>query len=89
MITFNNACIIASNYYKDNLNANGLAEAREAENCFIFCAGKKGGINIGGAVICIQKADGTVSVLKFPSKESTALYNAASKIEIPSEFIDE
>lgn len=89
MITFDNACLIASDYYKNNLNVLGLAEAREAKNCYIFGSGKSGSINIGGAIICVQKTDGKVSVLKFPSKENTALYNSASKIEIPSNFISE
>ena len=87
MITYFDACLIAYNYYKNSLNAVGLSEAREAEGCYIFGAGKCNSANIGGAVICVQKNDGFVSVLKFPSKESSALYRTAVKIEVPDDFL--
>ena len=86
MITFYRACSIAYEFFRDNLNAGGLAEAREAENCFIFSAGRSNSINIGGATICVRKMDGEVSVLRFPSKESSNLYKSSHSISVPEEF---
>ena len=86
MITLYDACSIAYDYFRNNLNGSGLAEARETENCYIFGAGKSNTINIGGAVICVRKTDGEVSVLRFPSKESSTLYNSSHSVSIPGEF---
>ena len=86
MITLYTACSIAYDYFRNNLNGAGLAEAREAENCFIFGAGKSNRINIGEAVICVRKIDGEVSVLKFPSRASSTLYNSSHSVSIPEGF---
>ena len=86
MITLYSACSIAYDFFRNNLNGTGLAEARETEDCFIFGAGKSNSVNIGGAVICVRKTDGKVSILKFPSKESSKLYNSSQSITVPEKF---
>lgn len=87
MISYFEASVLAFNFFKENLNVLGLAEAMENENCFIFVGGKHNCTNIGGVAICVDKQNTGIKVLDFPSKENTQLIKNSKCKEIYSEFI--
>lgn len=89
MISFFDACSAAFSFYQNQMHITGLAEAKEAEDCYIFGGGKKNTINIGGVIIRIDKQDGALSVLSFPSRDNALLIRSAKNLSIPDEFVRE
>lgn len=86
MITLLQACEIAKNYYEDRFNVKGLAGVSETDTCYVFSGGPGRQIAVGGVTLCIDKTSGHASVLKFPSKDSTAIVRAAIPVSLPDEF---
>lgn len=88
MITYYQASKIAYDYFKSKCNIVGLSEAMENKTCFIFSCGKANTANFGGITIAVDKVNSNVSVLRFPSKESTNIIKNSVQLEICKDFID-
>lgn len=86
MINYNKACALAFDYFKNKLKVIGLAQAYESSHNYVFCGGKKNAVSIGSCIISIEKENGTISPLKFPSKENSELIKNATPIDVPIEF---
>ena len=82
MITFEKACVIALEYYKQNRGIDSLAKALDGDDFWYFIGGKPGAMRVGGTVISVRKSDGSVGVVDLPSKENFALLRKATPIEL-------
>lgn len=87
MINYNEACALAFDYYKNKLQVIGLSQAYESSHSYVFCGGKKDIVSIGSCIIAIDKENGNISPLKFPSKENSELIKNASTLDIPNNFL--
>lgn len=83
MITYENACAIAKEYYKQNLNINDLSKALKGDNCWFFSGGIPGEVRIGSTIISVSESDGTVNIVELPSKTNLALLRKAVPVELP------
>ena len=81
MISLSQACSIALRFYEEKIHVHGLAAVRETEQFFVFSGGSNQQRSIGGVTLCVDKKDGAVSILKFPSRESTAVIRASTPVE--------
>lgn len=86
MITYKQASQIAFDYFNKCLNVKGIAEAMETPAQFVFCGGRKNEVNIGGITITVDKQTAKITVLKFPSKDSTQIINSAKELDVLNEF---
>lgn len=86
MITYKQASQIAFDYFNKCLNVKGIAEAMETPVQFVFCGGRKNEVNIGGITITVDKQTAKITVLKFPSKDSTQIINSAKELDVLNEF---
>lgn len=86
MITYKQASQIAFDYFNKCLNVKGIAEAMETPAQFVFCGGRKNEVNIGGVTITVDKQTAKITVLKFPSKDSTQIINSAKELDVLNEF---
>lgn len=87
MIDYNEACALAFDYYKSKLQVIGLAQAYDSSYNYIFCGGKNNVVSIGSCIIAVDKENGDISPLKFPSKENSNLIKNATPLDIPNEFL--
>lgn len=79
MITFDNACNIAYNYFKNISNQYVLTSALENDSYWIFYGGILDKIEYGGKGIKVKKIDGTIETFYLP-KELKLLHVS---VEIP------
>lgn len=86
MITYKQASQIAFDFFNKCLNVKGIAEAMETPVQFVFCGGHKNEVNIGGITITVDKQTAKITVLKFPSKDSTQIINSAKELDVLNEF---
>lgn len=86
MVTYKQASQIAFDYFNKCLNVKGIAEAMETPAQFVFCGGRKNEVNIGGITITVDKQTAKITVLKFPSKDSTQIINLAKELDVLNEF---
>ena len=86
MITYKQASQMAFEYFDKCLDVKGIAEAMETPAQFVFCGGRKNEVNIGGVTIIVDKKTANITVLKFPSKDSSLIVNSAKELDVLNEF---
>lgn len=87
MITLNDACVIAAEYFENKFGIKGLSKVKDGEDRFLFYGGKLGQVYIGGVIVYVMKADGTAGILEFPSKASTSIIRESAEIPVPQEYV--
>lgn len=83
MISFERACKIAEDYYKQNYSNIQLLKALDGDDCWYFCGGKPGVVRVGNTVISVEKSNGEIGVVNYPSKESFAKLRKATPVDLP------
>lgn len=83
MISFEQACDIAKEYYKQKLNINGLAKALKGDDRWFFSGGTPGELRVGNTIISVNETNGEVCIVDLPSKENFALLRKAVPVELP------
>lgn len=80
-MTFDQALNMAEQYYGD-LNHTSVTRALDAQTHWIFYGGRKDEIEIGGAGIKINKADGQIEDFILPDDENFELLERSTKIDL-------
>ena len=86
MITFEQACIIARDFFRESRGEGQIASALESKAAWVFYPGNDEVIEVGGAGVLIDKATGTTSDFILPSEEGFAFLDSSQPKEVPSCF---
>lgn len=76
---FEDACVLALEYFENNVKLYGLAAASEDNNYWYFSGGKDGKNLIGNIVISISKNDGKIEIVDILLDE---VYERLSKSKV-------
>lgn len=87
MFNFSDACLIAYNYFKQQLGLDGIAVATENPDYWFFSGGNTAAAaQIGVEIISVSKADGHMAYVDFLSDEGYETVKASSPLTVPAEF---
>ncbi len=85
MDNFDKACRIAYEYYKEAWHINGLLEAKDLGEKWIFYPNNKDSF-FGGNHITVSKIDTKIEEFFLPDKENFELLKKAMVVDVPKEY---
>lgn len=85
MISFEKACKIAYDYYKEH-SKKGLGEANDLGDSWLFSGGDPDAIDDGGYAITVDKKSGKVEDFILPNKRNFERLAKAVPEDIPMEY---
>ncbi len=86
MITFDRACELALNHYKQTLGIEGIYRPYDIGNAWVFNGGREDEPRVGIQKISVSKDDGKISAFNLPSPRNFALLDAGIAIELPEKY---
>lgn len=86
MISLTQACELAQAYFEKTTGTQGISNILQGADYLIISNGLYGKRQVGGLIILVNMQDGSIRMLRFPSKEGFALSEAAERIEVPQAF---
>ena len=85
MITFEKGCKIAFDHYKKH-GKNGLCEANDLGDSWLFAAGDPEAVEDGGYSITVDKATGKIEPFILPNMENFRRLEKAVQMTVPDEY---
>lgn len=86
MIDLDMACKAAYEYFKNELQIDGLAAVTEDGAHWFFSGGVPGKPMIGNIILSVYKADGSIETVDYLSDDGYELIHNSSIVELPSIF---
>lgn len=85
MITFEEGCKAAFDYYKEH-GKKGLSEANDLGDAWLFAGGDPDVIEDGGCAITVDKENGEIADFILPDEENFERLAKAEPVDIPREY---
>ena len=86
MISFESACELALQYYKEALGISGIYLPFDIGDAWVFKGGCEDEHAVGIQKIAVSKESGEISAFNLPSPKNFALLDAGTTMELPEKY---